>query len=297
MPNRFIVIGDSHTVTFRPFDASIAAIYHPGAITLDAFCRPGHELTLQVGEFLKTINPDNGTLVFCMSEVDIRVHYWRELPLLMSRGMPLEQAIAMKLRAFVDRATAVCQQFGYDRFILWGAPASSPDGTASEAQFPTTGDNITRNILTHIFNHLCTGLARSGHPTFRFATLFYDMVREDFATDPTWLLDDIHVSNSFKPLCLERLEQIVSGQTAVAVGERMDRFHQRAWALGVRPISAASGHSQSWSRRGWLQVAADPQIRFDDKEPGGFSFTEDVLAAARAGPVKELILMSEHGGA
>ena len=69
---------------------------------------------------------------------------------------------------------------------------------------------------------------------FRFATLFYDMVSEDFATDPAWLMDGTHVSNAFKPLCLGRLKQIVSGQTAVAVGERMDRFAQRTWALGVR---------------------------------------------------------------
>lgn len=293
MANRFIVVGDSHTATFRPFDASIAAIYQPGALTMDAFCRPEHELTLAVGEFFKTINPDIGTLVLCMSEVDIRVHYWRDLPLLLSRGMTIQDVVVMKVRAFVERATAVCQHFGFPRFILWGAPASNVGGAAVQGDFPITGDNVTRNILTHMFSSTCIDLARAGHPLFRFATLFYDMVSDDFVTDPTWLADGIHLTNAIKPLCLSRLAPIVAGDVTAVAGDRMARLRERTIDLATVPVTDAGGTNASLARRGWLETPGEPQIRLDEARPG-FSFVQDVGAAARREPVQELVLRSRH---
>ncbi|MDH5254680.1 MAG: hypothetical protein OEW72_02085, partial [Gammaproteobacteria bacterium] len=229
MQRRLIIVGDSHTVTFRPFDRDVLAIFHPGAVTADAFTRTSNDLTQQILSFLSCLNPDSGALVLSMGEVDIRAHYWRDLPLLVSRGMPLERIIESKVQAFVQAATAVCNHFGFQEAILWGPPASNIPGAADNAEFPTTGDTVTRNILTHLFSRTCHAIASAGHPRFRFATLFYDMVNDDLDTEPGWLADGVHVAGQWKPRCLATLAPVVAGQTAAQAGDRLGRLHRRAF--------------------------------------------------------------------
>jgi hypothetical protein len=290
MQRKLIIVGDSHTSTFRPFDADILAIYHPGPVTADSFTRTNNELTQQLLAFMSCLNPDSGALVLSMGEVDIRAHYWRDIPLLVSRGMPLDGIIEAKVRAFVQAVTATCNHFGFREAILWGPPASKLPGAAEHAEFPTTGDTVTRNVLTHLFSRQCHAIASAGHPRFRFATLFYDMVDDNLRTDPIWLADTVHVSPQFKPLCLEALAPVVAGDAAAVAGTRMTRLNRQSFQLTTTPLVWPPGDPEALPHQAWIGTADNPQIRFGDSSPFGFSLARNLRARTGAGDMVELVL-------
>ncbi|MBL8200616.1 MAG: hypothetical protein JNK40_06560 [Chromatiales bacterium] len=295
MQRRLIIVGDSHTVTFRPFDADVLAIFHPGAVTADAFTRPNNELTQQVLAFLSCLNPDGGTLVLSMGEVDIRAHYWRDIPLLVSRGMALEAFIEARVRALVQAVTAACNHFGFREAILWGPPASKLPGTAEHGAFPTTGDTVTRNILTHLFSRTCHAIASAGQPRFRFATLFYDMVDDDLATDAGWLADGVHVSGQLKPRCLAALAPVVAGDAPAFAGPRMASFNRQVFELTAAPLARPPGQSSALPHRAWISTAHEPQIRFSDSAPVGFSLAQALQDGTAGDDVAELVLRRRDG--
>ncbi len=295
MQRKLIIVGDSHTAAFRPFDADILAIFHPGAVTADAFTRTANELTQQLLAFLSCLNPGSGTLVLSMGEVDIRAHYWRDIPLLVSRGMPLDAIIEARVRAFVQAVASTCSHFGFREAILWGPPASNLPGTADNAEFPTTGDTITRNVLTHLFSRACHAIATAGHPCFRFATLFYDMVDDGLVTAPGWLGDGVHIAGPLRALCLETLAPVVNGDAVAVAGARLARFSQQAFQLTTTPLVRLPADATALPHRAWISTSQDPQVRLGSSAPSGFSLTRQLPGGIAAGDVTELVLRSRDG--
>ncbi|MEO7387599.1 MAG: hypothetical protein ABIX37_11735 [Gammaproteobacteria bacterium] len=272
-------------------DADTVAIFHPGAVTADAFARGNHDLARQLVDFVSCLNPGIGALVLSMGEVDIRTHYWRDLPILVSRGVSVQQVIETKVRAFVHQVTGVCEHFGFPEAILWGPPASNVPGTASNEEFPTTGDNATRNILTHLFSRECFAIANAGHPRFRFATLFYDMVSDDFGTQPGWLADGVHMAPDLKFRCLDRLAPVVARQVTAVAGDRIDRFNRLSFQLADVPVSSSEGNGVALPYRTWLSTDHSPQIAFGGTT-SGYSLADGLSGKSTAEPVSELVLRS-----
>ncbi len=294
MTRKLVVVGDSHTSTFTPFDENIAAIFYAGPITADAFCRVQHELTQQVLKFLSSINPRDVVLIFCMSEIDIRTHYWRDIPILMSRGMALKDFIEHKVSSFVNQTTSICKQLGFSDFVLWGAPSSQLAGAAYDEQFPATGDTITRNILTHLFNKCCLAIVESGHSHFRFSTPFYHMVSNGFDTDPTWLTDTIHITNAMKSFCLGLLGPIVAGNARATAGERIKMLGQADFGLATVPLASSIGDGRSLPYRTWVSDTHQPQIACADPKIGGFTLLKDLQRMDESSKRMELVLRNIH---
>lgn len=290
MERRLIVIGDSHTTLFWPFDRNIAAIFHPGPITLDGFCRPNNQSTQQILAFLAAINPEIGTLVLCMSEIDIRAHYWRDFPILISRGMPVEEIVNAKVKRFVQQATAMGKHFGFREVILWGAPASNMPGITEEPGAPTVGDVITRNILTHLLCKSSALAASEAQTIFRFATPFYDMVTDDFLTDTTWLSDGVHIRPEMRPSCLRALAPILAGSTPVSVGERARLFNDHAFGVTTAQVVRSRESSTRMSHLAWVSTPSDAQAAQDDAKPFGFTLTQDISGWAGSAQLVELVL-------
>ncbi len=289
---RLIFVGDSHTATFRPFSPGTLASFHPGALSADALTRPNHDLTQQVLAFLSCMNPAAGVLVLSAGEVDIRAHYWRDIPVLVSRGMPVEAVVETKVRAFIAAATGLAGHFGFPEVILWGPPASTLPGTASNVEFPTTGDNRTRNILTHLFSRTCHAIAKGGHPRFRFATLFYDMVSEDFETEPGWLDDGVHLSSRLQPVCLDRLAAVVAGNATALAENRLQRFNQLSPVVSTAPLIFPTTVPATLSHRAWISTPTAPQISFGNIPGPGFALTHDVSNRSAGEHITELVLRS-----
>jgi hypothetical protein len=164
-PKSLIFAGDSHTGVFYPYSEEVMSIYTRGALTMDSFSRGHSDAYKNLMEFLGALNLCDATLVLCLSEVDIRVHFWRDMPIYASRGMDFKEFLQIKVDAFIDRVNLLAQQMRLENVILWGAPASQLTTENQTEELPATGDNQTRNILTHMLNQTII--------PFRHAVLWY----------------------------------------------------------------------------------------------------------------------------
>lgn len=68
------------------------------------------------------INFKGCSLVLCLSEIDVRVHYWRDMPLLQARGMNFEAFLQAKVDSFIARVDELAGEMQLPSIILWGAP-------------------------------------------------------------------------------------------------------------------------------------------------------------------------------
>ena len=210
-----IVVGDSHTGIFHPKSEEIMAIYTRGALTMDSFSRGHSDAYKNLVEYLQSLNLSDTTLVMCVSEVDVRVHFWRDMPIYAARGMDFNEFLRDKVNAFIDRVNILAEQTKLKKIILWGAPASQLTTENQTEELPATGDNQTRNILTHMLNQTIIQTIVSRPTVLHFATPFYGMVSSDFITNTSWLRDGVHLQFGLRNYCMELLRPLVE-HTAIA---------------------------------------------------------------------------------
>lgn len=223
--------GERHSPLFRAFRDDTLAIQHLGALTMDAFARKNSPAYKNLTDFLALINFKGCTLVLCLSEIDVRVHYWRDAPLLLARGMALDAFLQAKVDAFMARVEELADAMQTPCIILWGAPASQRDSDSSTTELPVTGDNQTRNILTHMLNTCIMQTIARRPGKLRFATPFYGMVSDDFVTDTQWLHDGVHLNFALRDHCFDMLAPLVDQSSLATFNPRYYALQDSRFAL------------------------------------------------------------------
>jgi len=286
--NHLIIAGDSHTGVFHPFSDEILARYTRGALTMDSFARGQSAAYKDLVEFLKSLNCKGCTLVMCLSEVDLRAHFWRDMPMLESRGLSFDEFMQGKVDAFIARVNQLAGEVALANIILWGAPASQLTRDNHCEELPATGDNMTRNALTHLLNHcLIRTLAKGGSP-LRFATPFYGMVSDELVTDTQWLRDGVHLKFALKGHCLSLLQPLVERSAMVTFSKRYDDFKAARFELqSLSRESHAVGPSAAF--RSWIQSGGASSISLNNRF-GGFSLLDSPHALGPQQAYRELVL-------
>ncbi|MGI9211900.1 MAG: hypothetical protein ACR2HF_05465 [Methylococcaceae bacterium] len=228
-----VFAGDSHTGVFYPFYDEVMAIYDRPGFTIDSFSRGQSQVYLDFVQFMKSLNRNGMTLVLCLSEVDIRVHFWRDMPILAARGMSFNAFIAKKISVFINRVSVFANELHISNIILWGAPASQLTTENHTESLPATGDNQTRNILTHLFNLEMMRQISASTGVLRFSTPFYGMVNEDFITNPQWLRDGVHLKFELRSYCMSLLFPLIQLQSMVTFSSQFDFFMSFVFELNV----------------------------------------------------------------
>lgn len=283
-----IFAGDSHTGVFHPYSDEILSIYTRGALTMDSFSRGQSEAYRNLVEFLGSVNTRGAALVLCLSEVDIRVHFWRDMPVFASRGMSFDEFLQNKVDSFIDRIAMLAQHLRLQDIILWGAPASQVTSDYDPEDMPATGDNMTRNILTHMLNTCIIKTLSTRQTMLRFATPFYSMVSDDFVTDTSWLRDGVHLKFELKAHCLQFLQPLIE-RTAIATFA--PRFHEmqpaRFECLSIFRDQAEINPASFF--RTWIQSEQKSGITLNN-EFGEFSLLKSLAEVGDQRNFNELVL-------
>ena len=283
-----IFAGDSHTGVFGPFSDEILAIYSGSALTMDSFSRGRSDAYWDLVTFLNSINIKDCSLILCMSEVDVRVHFWRDMPVLEARGMGFDEFLQEKVDNFVKRVASFAQQMGFSRIILWGAPASQLTNHNHTEELPATGDNITRNILTHMLNtRIIQAIATSPTP-LRFATPFYGMISEDFVTNTSLLRDGVHLNSNLRDYCLQLIRPLVEDAAIATFSQLMYTFKDVSFVY--KSISRELPEvNTSTLFRTWIQGGGGSDISIRNKFGEFFLAKPQIEDGSRVG-YKELVL-------
>lgn len=283
-----IIAGDSHVGVYHPFSDEILALYTRGALTMDSFSRGQSAAYLDLVEFLKSINRQGCTLVLCVSEVDLRAHFWRDMPMLESRGLSFDEFVQGKVDAFIQRVNQLADTVRLDNVILWGAPASQLTKDNHCEELPATGDNPTRNALTHLLNQCFIRTLARGGTVLRFATPFYGMVSDDLVTDTSWLRDGVHLKFALKGHCLELLQPLLDRSAVATFSRRYEGFKDAVIEFQCLPReSHAVGASAAF--RTWIQGEGSASIRLKNRF-GEFSLIDSPHEGGPRQAYHELVL-------
>lgn len=207
------VIGDSHTAVFNGKNI----VYTPGPITARNFCSHGNQYRLNIENLLNECAKPGDSLILCLSEIDIRAHFWRELPIFYSRGMTINEFIKIRVDLLIEELKYFSKTYAFDTVILWGAPPASLGSKEYNPDFPFVGCSKTRNVITNIFNASfiarCTQLV--GEPRIVFSSPFYDMVSDEFATDTHFLPDGVHLDNQLHNSVWDRVTILLENRDLI----------------------------------------------------------------------------------
>ncbi len=250
-----LIIGDCHTMLFRAVCESPLQVAHVGPITADAFCRPLSPMRKQFDAILADAGGVAGrVVVLSISEIDIRAHFWRDAPVLLARGMPVEKYLQHRVTVLLDaletfRATARPSQI-----ILWGPPASLLGQAPHNDEFPTAGSNRTRNILTHIYHRLLADTIVKADLKISLASMFYDMLNPDFSSNESWIPDAIHIPAEKASDCFQRLSLAMKG-LRISLGPVASRVTWERAALCLEQYEPPAPDSPRQFYKNWFAVS------------------------------------------
>jgi hypothetical protein len=280
--------GPRHSQLFRAFRDDTLAINHLGALTMDAFSRKNSPAYKSLTDFLALINFKGCSLVLCLSEIDVRVHYWRDMPLLQARGMTFEAFLQAKVDSFIARVDELAGEMQLASIILWGAPASQLASTQGTADLPVTGDNQTRNIVTHMLNSCIIKAISNRTCKLRFSTPFYGMVSDDFVTNTTWLHDGIHLNFALREHCFELLESVVDQSTLATFAPNFYELQHSKFELQSLAREQADIANAPFFRT-WLQSETPSALSLTN-EFGQFSLVQTLSEVGEKSRYHELVL-------
>lgn len=148
----------------------------------------------------ENFNKINDTMVFCFGEIDCRLHIGKQKIL-----RPNEELNDI-IEICVNKYFLVIQKYinlGY-KIIIWGPIASTPFESYPERY--RVGTCKQRNIITYIFHEKLRKLCE----TYKvdLITLFYDMLLNDYSTNPKYLADELHLSQNVMSLAIKKFELI-----------------------------------------------------------------------------------------
>lgn len=205
------VIGDSHVSLFSGKD-EIVPIYPAKHEDLDPrfkTYRLGPLLAYNLAEInhpsqgreklfaLVDSLPKRAKVLLCFGEIDCRAHIVKQARL-QDKGID-EIAYNVGLRY----ANVVLEVSNWRKTIVWGATPQSASSHSSN-KFPTVGSPAERNQATFYFNSALNAFClEHGIP---FASVFGDIVDNEYIAKESYFLDTAHLSQRAFPLAIEALE-------------------------------------------------------------------------------------------
>jgi hypothetical protein len=263
-PN-LIILGDCNAWMFHPNCERIRANLHVGPITMSSFCRDDSKFYRDSVFALNSVDTVDATLVLSVGKIDLKSQFWRDIPLLVSRGMPMEDYVHQRIEAYLKQIERFIDHYHLRRVILWGAPGTLLNDVPHNDVYPTLGNIPTRNALIHIFNMEFIRAIEKGHPRIGFATLFYHMITPAFDTIPDWMPDGMHVPEVHKPICMSLLEPILKGSAQSAAGKYFDQVREVTFQIAEAPASFKPGAITNAYFMNWLRVPDSGQIVWAEK--------------------------------
>jgi hypothetical protein len=222
--NTLIVIGDSHTYFFsgqaviRPRKIG----YHHGVINSSENLLPEFS-PIHIGPVLAYNSNKYGTktrgrekmdylikkrmiergarVLFCYGEIDIRNHVIRQAD---HQGIAMECVVDKVLANYLSFLVSMRDE-GF-RVACWGPTPSFPDAAKPSDEFPSHGDEITRNKATLYFNKQLKKLCQQNN--LRFVSIAENLIDERGRTREDYFADGCHLSQ--KAWSLVAKEQFAS---------------------------------------------------------------------------------------
>lgn len=122
-------------------------------------------------------------IILSLGEIDLRVHVY---PQTVKRGCEYTEVVDEILQNY-EETILWLKERGYD-VCVWGPIASQTDSCRVDSNFPRHGSEIFRNQATKFFNDTLSKWCEKNE--IRFATIFYDMITDDFHTKDYYISDD-----------------------------------------------------------------------------------------------------------
>jgi lysophospholipase L1-like esterase len=243
-----IVIGDSHTHLFH----EKLAIFSPGAITANNFSTDSNPLKIKIDEHLKLSDEKYDTVVLCLGEIDIRAHYWRDIPIYNSRGVSLDTYVNTQVKQFIEAVIKFKQEHKVKNILIWGVPPASSQNRgernffmtgmgAYNPELPHVGSQLTRNIITHKFNRqIINYLQVNAEYGIKYLTAFYNFVDEDFNTVANNLSDGVHYDPSFTEMALDLILHVLEKPELIWCSQNISRLDKKIIAFELRELITQS---------------------------------------------------------
>ncbi len=240
-------MGDSHTWVFR----GRGVVYSPGPITARNFTSENNSYKQDLDSVFNAMAKSGDSLVLCVGEVDMRAHYWRDFPVFYARGVSIEQFIMNNVAKLYDAIQLTLNTYGFDSFVLWGAPAASIEGKLYNKDLPFVGSTTTRNILIHLFN-LSFIKCMLSNPKFHkmgFSTLFYNMIDAQVNSTTNFVTDGVHLDEKlYGNVIWEIVSQIISNRSEmvnekIALGALFDQLKDHSYRPVLKNFTAVERDS------------------------------------------------------
>lgn len=136
----------------------------------------------------------NAHIIFCLGEIDLRVHVFRQTNLQNKNYQKIVDQILAEYLSFL----VSMKEKGF-HIYCWGPIASQRETCPVDPAFPRTGSETERNMATAYFNQQLSSLCQQNGITF--LSVFDQMITDNFQTKEEYLSDD-HCHLSQRALAL-----------------------------------------------------------------------------------------------
>jgi hypothetical protein len=214
-----LLLGDSHTDIFHGrqyvnrFEMSQC---QSPIFTVHRFCNSNDELWNKLDTWFKINTNQPSSLIITGGEIDIRAHFWRQIPRSYVTRQDIEIYISNTAYKFLDALQMIIEKYQLEKIVIWGAPVA---GEKADYNFevPFVGSSQTRNILVHLWNK--TLLQAIDHdPRISLATAYYNFINPEnyFTTQTNTSHDGVHWHHSFGNLFWEKfIDPALQGSSIV----------------------------------------------------------------------------------
>lgn len=150
--------------------------------------------------FLTNLNMHiDDKILFCFGEVDIRAHLIKQSKL---SKITIDDVVYECVSRYIN-SVVYYKKFNRD-IIVWGPIASWSDSKPYPPGWPTYGTNIERNEVTKIFNQYLQKLCEQNN--IGYISIFEKMLNPDGTTNPYYIMDHIHISQTAMPMAIEEFK-------------------------------------------------------------------------------------------
>jgi acyl carrier protein len=245
---KIIAIGDSHTHLFH----EKIPVFSPGAITAKNFSTDTNPLKIKINDFIESSVNSYETVILCLGEIDIRAHYWRDIPIYESRGVNTDRYISTLVNQFVDAIIKFKNEYKIKSILIWGVPPASSQNRGERNYFvtgmgaynpelPHVGSQSTRNIITHKFNrYIIKALKNNAEFGIKFLTAFYNFVDDDFQTIANNLSDGVHYDPDFSETAFNLILKTIEKPDLVTCDASIFRLDEKEITFELQQLTSPS---------------------------------------------------------
>jgi hypothetical protein len=285
-----LLIGDSHTNIFLSQDVNRLDIgeFGLGVFTIHRFVDPDNSIQPLLNSWLRENSKNGSSLVITSGEIDIRAHYWRQLPRYYKEETDIVDQIKSLAFKFYQKLTKVINQYGLKNIVVWGSPTAG-ERALYNSEYPFSGSSITRNILTHLWNKEFANIIKND-TRVSLCSAYYNFIEtKTYATiSPNPSHDGVHWHDSFGTDFWNVLISPALSTPGLYVGEKWSSMMQDKFNV-VESESQGMDQYDTWVRTDQITdlVGIDAHITIGNIS---YSWVRAEKRSALPDTYKELIL-------